>query len=368
MRGGEAIYFDGATSAKHAVSIELADELLRIRDTFGLVIDEWPFAELARIASPGHMLRLGLRGQPVPARLEIRDSALAATVAQEALSGERRGAIDVRARLRVVGWAVLATLSLVLVAVFVVPSLAARLTPFIPAGLEQRIGNSINAEVLAMLADGNSADQLTCGRQPGERQGRAALEVLVGKLSQAAALPMPIRVSVVRRSQANALAIPGGHIYLFQGLIDQTQSPDELAGVIGHEIGHVAHHDGTRAILQNAGLALMFGMALGDFAGGGAVVIAARTLVRSSYSRKAEAAADAYGVRLVDKAGGNGAALATILTRIEADKRPGMQIWLDHPKVQDRVRAIDAIAGGGKGAPLIDPDQWAALRHICASP
>ena len=58
----------------------------------------------------------------------------------------------------------------------------------------------------------------------------------------------------------------------------------------------MAHRDGTRSILQAAGLSFLFGMLLGDFVGGGAVVIGARAVLQSSYSREVEAAADRYGV------------------------------------------------------------------------
>ena len=106
-------------------------------------------------------------------------------------------------------------------------------------------------------------------------------------------MPVPLKVQVVRRPEANAIALPGGYIYVFQGLVDRAKEPDELAGVIAHEIGHVAHRDGTRSVLQGAGLSLLFGMLLGDFVGGGAVVLAARTILQTSYTREVETAADA---------------------------------------------------------------------------
>ena len=90
-------------------------------------------------------------------------------------------------------------------------------------------------------------------------------------------------------------------------MIDAAETPDELAGVIAHEIGHVAHRDGTRSILQAAGLSFLFGMLLGDFTGGGVVVIAARKIVESAYARDVESAADLYGVDLMSKIGGDGA-------------------------------------------------------------
>ena len=171
---------------------------------------------------------------------------------------------------------------------------------------------------------------------------------------------------MVRRADFNAFALPGGHIYAFQGLIDRAQTPDEVAGVLAHEIGHVAHRDGTRTVLQAAGLSFLFGMMLGDFVGGGGVVIAAKTVVRSSYSRRVEAAADIYSVGLMQKAGGDPRALATILARVTADKDEGIKILADHPDTKDRVIAINAIAPAGASTPLLGAADWAALKQICA--
>jgi Zn-dependent protease with chaperone function len=170
---------------------------------------------------------------------------------------------------------------------------------------------------------------------------------------------------VVRRSEANAIALPGSRIYVFQGLIDKAQNADELAGVIAHEIGHVANRDGTKAALQAAGLSFLFGMLLGDFVGGGAVVVAAKTVMQSSYTRDVEAAADAYGAALMNKAGGNARALGTILARIGGATEPGMKILMDHPDTKARVAAINAIAAPRPGPPLLDGAEWAALKKIC---
>src|SRR4029079_13601116 len=127
------------------------------------------------------------------------------------------------------------------------------------------------------------------------------------------------------------VALPGGHIYVFQGLVDKSENPDELAGVIAHEIGHVARRDGTRAILQSAGLSFLFGMLLGDFVVGSAIVIGARAVLQSSYSREVEFAADRYGVELMRRVGGDPRALGALLGRIAGANHPGMDILRDHP-------------------------------------
>ena len=61
---------------------------------------------------------------------------------------------------------------------------------------------------------------------------------------------------------------------------------------------------GLRALIQSAGLSFVFGVMLGDFGGGGAAVIAVRTVLQSSYSRETEGQADAYGARLLADIGG----------------------------------------------------------------
>ncbi len=156
---------------------------------------------------------------------------------------------------------------------------------------------------------------------------------------------------------------------MFQGLIDKADTPDELAGVIAHEIGHVAHRDGTRSVLEGAGLSFLFGMLLGDFIGGGAVVYAAKTILQTSYSREVEAAADAFGVAAMIKMGGDARALGTILQRIAGTTHPGPKLLLDHPDTKDRVIAINAQAEGTKPTrALLEPSEWAALKRICSAP
>jgi predicted Zn-dependent protease len=69
-----------------------------------------------------------------------------------------------------------------------------------------------------------------------------------------------LQVAVIHRKPANTIVLPRGHFYVFQGLIAKADAADELAGVIAREIAHVAYWDGTRIVLQTAGLSFLFGM------------------------------------------------------------------------------------------------------------
>ena len=148
--------------------------------------------------------------------------------------------------------------------------------------------------------------------------------------------------------------------------MEKSETADELASVIAHEIGHVAHRDGTRAILQSAGLSFLFGMLLGDFVGGSAVVIGARAVLQSSYSRETESAADGYGVELMRRADGDPRALGTMLTRLGGAVHPGIEILSDHPDTKARVAVIESLgASSAPSQPLLDPAEWRALKRIC---
>ena len=364
MATGTGVFFDGKTSTRRNVAVEAAPDALRISSTDGALLAEWPYPELVGLPAPTDVLRLGRRRDPILARLDVRDTALAEKVDEYAHGIDRSGVTERRARNKIIAWTFAATVSLIFVAVVVLPALIERLAPIIPLSVEHRLGTAVDAQVRAMLNTGQSDQPFECGEAAPERPGRAALDRLMSSMEQAAGLPIPIKTAVVRRTETNAVALPGGHVYVFQGLVAAANSPDELAGVIAHEIGHVAHRDGTRSILQAAGLSFLFGMLLGDFTGGGVVVIAARTIMQSAYSREVENAADRYGVELIAKIGGDGRALGTILDRIAGTIEPGIAILRDHPVTKDRIARINAIAPPRRG-PLLDAAEWTALKRIC---
>jgi Zn-dependent protease with chaperone function len=367
---GPAVYFDGTSSARNDVVVELGGVTLRILAIGGphsdRVLDEWAYADLRRMSAPDGVLRLGRRGETLLARLELRDPTLVDAVENRAESLDRSGARERRLHRKVVTLSIAAAASLIVTAVFGLPALANRMIPLVPLAVEHRLGDAIDRNVRASLDSRHLGPAFTCGGGPSEIAGRAALDKMVGKLEAAAALPVPLHVEVVRRDEPNAMALPGGHIYVDDGLIARAETPDELAGVLAHEIGHVARRDGTRTVLQTAGLSFLFGMMLGDFVGGGAVVIAAKTVLKSSYSRRVEAAADAYSVALMQRAGGDPHALGVILAHIVSDKAHGMKLLQDHPETKNRIAAIEAVAVTGPTTPLLDAAEWNALKQICA--
>jgi Zn-dependent protease with chaperone function len=365
---GQASYFDGVTSARHDVTVTLGVSALQIHSIDGRVLAEWPYSELEAVPASRGLMRIGRIDSAVLARLDVRDPKLAAAIDDLSIPIDRSGRTERRSRLKVVFWSLAATLSLLLVAIYGVPEIATRLTPLVPYAAEIKLGAAVDAQIRTILDKNRAGSRFVCGTDAAESAGRAAFDKMLARLEQAAAQPIPLRIAVVRSDEANAITLPGGIVYVFQGLIDKAESADEVAGVIAHELGHVAHRDGTRTVLQHGAMSFLFGMLLGDFVGGGAVIIAAKTVLQTSYSRDVEAAADAYAVDLMKAVDADPRALGTILTRIAGSSHTPLKFLLDHPETKDRVNAINSRAGGGPVKPLLAPSEWADVRRICAGP
>src|SRR5262249_56362329 len=120
--------------------------------------------------------------------------------------------VEARTREKVVGWSLGAVSWARVVALFGVPAVVARATPVVPVAIEQRLGASVDKQIRTLL-DGGQKDRFECGQGASAPESRAAFDKLVGRLEAAAGLPLPVRAAVVRRAEANAIALPGGRVY-----------------------------------------------------------------------------------------------------------------------------------------------------------
>ncbi|WP_247083405.1 M48 family metallopeptidase [Marivita sp. S6314] len=186
-----------------------------------------------------------------------------------------------------------------------------------------------------------------------------------------AALPeeQTLTVSVLDHDMINAFALPGNYVVFFRGLIDNAQTPDEIAAVFAHEIGHVVSRDPTRHALRSAGSLGVLGLLFGDFAGGAAVLLLAERLIEANYSQEAESGADVFAHGVLIDAKIAPSALASMFERFRelgGDTNPFMSHFLSHPDLGDRIQAArDATPPGFVATPVLTADEWQALQTIC---
>ncbi len=164
----------------------------------------------------------------------------------------------------------------------------------------------------------------------------------------------------------NAFALPGGQVLLFDGLLDFAEAPAELAGVLAHEIAHVAHRHPIEIWLESAGTAALIGLLVGDVAGGTVLAGLGQLFVDARYTQEAERQADATGAELMMAAGIATQPVADFFDRLavrEGALARDFSMLLTHPPTPERSAAIRALPADG--AEAMSEDQWHALRRIC---
>jgi predicted Zn-dependent protease len=173
-------------------------------------------------------------------------------------------------------------------------------------------------------------------------------------------------VRIVSNADINAFALLGANIRMFRGLLDQARNPDELAIVLGHEMGHVANRDVMRNVINAGGISFVLGSVLGDFSGGTAAVLVAQSMLSGRYSREAERRADAFAVDIVKRAGGDESAARRFFARAFLPLESGDDsIFATHPLTGERIESMP-VSPTGRPRPLLDDDEWQALKGICS--
>ena len=214
-----------------------------------------------------------------------------------------------------------------------------RIVPLLPTSLEARVfGGS-----WLPLGDDDEEEEV----DPSE----AALQALVDRLAgHWPGNPYQLRVSIWSAETPNAFALPGGWIGVTRGLLDSVESENELAFVLGHEIGHFHNRDHLRGLGRGVALGIVLA-AVGSTGAGvaGDLASLAGALAQRGFDREQESDADRFGVDLVVAEYGHAGGAAEFFARMpEADGVAGdIESYLStHPLSAERIDAIEAYAEG----------------------
>jgi predicted Zn-dependent protease len=222
-------------------------------------------------------------------------------------------------------------------------------------------------EVVIMSADREKAVSEQASQQVAAQMGLVRDETLtayvqsIGKRLAALSPRQDVAYEfhVVDLPEANAFALPGGHIYVSRGLLALANSEDELANVIGHEIGHVAARHAAQRETRATGVGVLttLGTIAAAVAGSGEAAQAIGQLgqlagagVMASYGREQEREADRIGQEIAARGGWNPRGMTVFLrtlgrdTELRTGKRERPGFLDDHPTTPERVEVSGAFA------------------------
>ena len=148
---------------------------------------------------------------------------------------------------------------------------------------------------------------------------------------------------VLNSDEVNAMAVPGGFIYVFKGLLDYMPSDDELAGVLGHEVGHIVKRHSVKQVEKQMALTLLTII----LTKGQGFILADATMqaLMAGYSRSDEREADEQGFNLTNKAGFNPYSMLITVSKLQdladAKGNPGFGLFSTHPEPEVRIERVN---------------------------
>ncbi len=353
-------YFDGKSAKKHAVHVSLVGMELTIQADSGERLATWPLAEVSAAYEDKHKssMRLSI-AYGSDAALIVEDHRLISRIEPYLPRAPRKRSDDGFTWLHALG-VICATASVAGLFYFTFPLLARPIANMVPVEWEKKIG--------VIVVDSIPGANRYCH----DGSGQESLAKLTRSLSRVMDLPYPVTVTVARMDLKNAFAAPGGFIVIGQELIAAMESPDEFAGVLVHEMAHIAKRHPISRLIHVFGVGIFFDLMVGgDAAVVEALLQGTGLLLFLSHSRDDEREADKIAHESLIRAGYSTQGLTSFFVRMQSvyggDAKVRMSAWLStHPSFAERIaNARNQNDDGGK--PALSDAEWFELKSICGN-
>lgn len=359
-----ALWFDGLSADSRSATVRVDAAGVHV-EAFPGDVRTWPFEQLVLVRgdAAGEPVQLERRAMPVEV-IVVEDRAFHAALRAALPRGRKlAGSGGFRFALRTV--ALLAALGALLLLVawrFGVPALADQVAHRVPVRWEREFGDQVVADFAPVAQQ--VTDPAIVG--PARSLHRSFADVPSGGAPAS-------RLVVARNDLVNAFAAPGGTVVVTTGLLRALRTPDELAAVLAHEVGHVRRRHPLRGALRQVSLQVLLGLIAGDQTLLGTGLQAAGHLGGLSYSREYEREADGEAVALLGRAGVSPAALADALETLRRAAPAGVEIGFlsTHPAPAERIARIRRSAGASlehaARSSEVTVEAWRAMQAALAT-
>lgn len=348
-----ARFSDGHTPTAHQVELDFGPDGLRF--THAGADQFWPWTGVAR--ADDNVGAIVLREEPdTGARLQLDQAAAAALKAARPALFDR--AIDARKGRRLAFGLIGLAVGIVALFVLGVPLAAKPLARLAPIEYEQQLGAVAWAQVEGISKNCDSE---------ADEPGAQALQTLVDRIAVEADVPFVVSVYPVAAPFPNAFALPGGRVVITDDLIAMASAPDEIAGVLAHEIAHMEKRHVLANVIRQSSLGIMADIVLGGGGLGQTVAGASMNVAALRYGRDDEREADRLGRSYLRKAGLDPAGMGAFFEKIQKLEETEIklpELFSSHP--DSKRRAVEARRDAIPGRPpALNAAEWAAVKTLC---
>jgi Zn-dependent protease with chaperone function len=216
---------------------------------------------------------------------------------------------------------------------------AGLIVKLIPLKWDEKLGEVSYPSAVGSMAPGSSKIE--------DKYVIQSIEEIKSRLAGALKkTPFKYEVTLLKSPIENAFALPGGKIVIFTGILLKVDSPEELAGIMAHEIMHVEKRHAMRQIVSRLGLTALLQIVLGDAADAGSVILEIGSeLLSLGYSRSMESEADKEGIKLLSAAGISADGMIAFFKKMSENEKElkSMQWLLTHPLSEKRATELSEI-------------------------
>jgi predicted Zn-dependent protease len=371
-------YFDGVSAKKQAVTVHLSPRTMTLTLTSGEKLT-WSYADIRRpFASTGdkapfHLEHSGTDGQE---SLTVEDEAFLAnlrtisSIPLDASLKRTKGSSHVYLALAVL------VIPLFLYGLWkvVIPQLSDQVAMQVPVSWEEKLGQTMLESLPGVLSP-----------VPAQAKEKVLEAIIDRLLLSHPDQPYDIRVHVSPHNMVNAFALPGGQIIVFQGLLNLTESPEEMAGVLAHEIQHILLRHSTRSTIRALTSQILLTLLIGDMNGSMEMALnIAGELDGLSHGRDMEREADRLGMEMILSADIDPEAMVRMFEKLDTQDLPlipgkntveDISSWTEylstHPAGRNRVRQLKkqvAMSEKKSYTPLLPDKNWNGVVHQKARP
>lgn len=271
-----------------------------------------------------------------------------ANVLTEYRAHRKRVPVGIWLLVGLIGFFALALLTLVLLK----DPLVRFVTNRLPVEWEQKIGDTLFKSI--------ESEGKLITNSPYQRQLDAITARLVPAVDDA---KFKFVFHVMVDTNVNAFAMPGGHMVVMTGLLEKAETPEEVAGVLAHEMAHVTQRHSIRKLVEQAGLFLLVEAMFGDVAGLAAVLTeGSRFLLQQKFSRNFEREADDVGWEYLNNAQIDPRGMTEFFRKLEKlEDQVGMKgngalaLLSTHPTTDERIARLEKKWEKMEPKPAIKP-------------
>ena len=204
---------------------------------------------------------------------------------------------------------------------------------FIPTSVDEKIG-----EIIAPIYETQAVDS------PQQKTLNQLLDRLEDNLPKKQKRERNYQVIYIPEDTANALAVPGNKVIIYQGLLKEVGSENELMMVLGHELGHFAHRDHLRSLGNVLVLRMTISYFLGDVNVFQSIVATTvNAISKAQYSQKQEKQADEFGLMLLDKTYNHVGGATYFFAKLSKRNKSQLDFLSSHPAPAKRVRELKKL-------------------------